>query len=103
MLALGGGRLSHIPLAALWPTRTCNVEKQLWHLQLDSGEALFGKSGAFRKLGVYIDDDLTRQQLAGRLSLSGKRQVAAAPNETSCKTWWRHDTLWWSDAGGVPS
>ena len=45
-----------------------NVGEQLWHLQLGSGEAkhaLFGESRAFRKLCVYLDDDLTRQQLAG--------------------------------------
>ena len=82
--------------------KTRNVEEQLWHLQLGSGNAkhaLFGESKAFRRLGVHLDDDLTRQQLAGRRGLSGKRLQL---KQLSCfKTWWWRDSLCWSDVGGM--
>ena len=55
VLASAGSRLFQVPLAALQPMRTRTVGKQLWHLQLDSGEAkhaLFGKSRVFRGLGI---------------------------------------------------
>ena len=47
-------------LAALQPMKTRKAEKQMWHLQLSSGEAkhaLFGSSKAFRKLNTHLDDD----------------------------------------------
>ena len=81
---------------------TCTkLDKQMWHLQLNSGEAkhaLFGSSQAFRRLDTYLDDDLTKQQLLGRRSLGSKRLHL---KQLNCKTWWRRDTLCWSDANGV--
>ena len=101
VLKSAGSHLPQIPLAALRPMKTRNPEKQMWHLQLDSGEAkhvLFGGSQAFRRTDTYLDDDLTKQQLLGRRSLGSKRLQL---KQLHCITWWRRDTLCWSDANGV--
>ena len=71
--------------------KTRNTEKQMWHLQLDSGEAkhgLFGSSQAFCRLDTYLDDDITKQQLLGQRSWGSRRLQLK-----QLKTWWRRDTL----------
>ena len=60
--------------------------------------ALFRHSSSLRQDRIYLDDDLTHQQMEGRRALDTRRlQLKAAGH----KTWWRRDVLHWADDDGV--
>ena len=89
--------------AALQPVRTRSTKHKLWRLQLSDGwakHALFRHSSSLRRDRLYLDDDLTQQQLEGRRGLGDRKlQLKAAGH----KTWWRRDVLHWADSDGVHS
>lgn len=49
---------------------------------------------------IYLDDDLTRQQMEGRRALESRRLQLKADGH---KTWWRRDVLHWAGGDGVHS
>ena len=49
---------------------------------------------------VTLDDDLTRQQQAGRRALGDRRLELQRAGH---KTWWRRDVLYWADGAAVHS
>ena len=62
--------------------------------------ALFCDSSGFRRDHIYLDDDLTREQLEGRRSLRARKlELKGAGN----KTWWRRGVLHWADHDGFHS
>lgn len=90
-----------IGFACLQPMRTQSTSHSLWHLRLEDGQvkhALFRSSSDLRRQHIYLDDDLTVQQLAMRRSLEPDRLEL---RQRGHRTWWRRDTLFWADAHGV--
>ena len=87
--------------AALQPVRTRSTKHKLWRVQMQgerAKHALFRHSSSLRQDRIYLDDDLTHQQMEGRRALDTRRlQLKAAGH----KTWWRRDVLHWADDDGV--
>ena len=65
-----------LPCMALRSMPTPSADYRLWHLRLLDGRAkhaLFRNSNGFRRNHVYLDDDLTKEQLEGRHSLRARK------------------------------
>ena len=76
----------------------CWLTVHVKSLSREAKHALFGNSRIFRRLDVHLDDDVTKQQRAGRRSFSGK---SLQLKQLNCKTWWPLDTLCWPDTDGA--
>ena len=100
---LRSARSDAVPMvsAALQPVRTRSTTHAVWRLQLHDREAkhvMFHHSSSFRHDHIYMDDDLTTQQLDGRRSLMAHKLQLKQDGK---KTWWRRDVLHWADHEGV--
>ena len=87
--------------AALQPMRTDSTTHGVWRLQLQdrhTKHVMFRHSSSFRQHRIYLDDDLTKQQLDGRRSLMPHKMQLTQDGK---KTWWRRDVLHWADQEGV--
>ena len=65
-----------MPCMALRSMPTRSADYRLWHLRLPDGQAkhaLFRDSSGFRRDRIYLDDDLTKEQLEGRHSLRARK------------------------------
>ena len=103
VLPSSGAHSLSITASALRSMTTQSTSYSLWHLQMDSEpakHALLGRSKDLRRVHVFLDDDLTKQQLEGRQALGSKRLQLRGMGH---RTWWRRDKLFWADATGVHS
>ena len=100
-LQSGDASAGPLPSSALRPMRTDGAASGVWHLTLgDRGtkHALFSHSKELRQQKIFLDDELTRQQMRGRQQLTDKRLQL---KQQGCSTWWRQDTLCWAADGVV--
>ena len=92
-----------LPCMALQSMATRSTDYRLWHLRLPDGQAkhaLFCDGSGFRRDHIYLDDDLTKEQLEGRHSLRARKLELKGAGH---KTWWRRDVLHWADHDGFHS